>query len=420
MSVNNVPLEVTEGTITHVLIVHNVLVIQPLACKRLTETNDKPLSNWSVRVNQDNSVSSGMVTSTRNTIVSHTATLVHEVIDWSVDNNVFAIVGANVNVVVKESLPVYHLSCGIDQESVLRVHVTTFTIPVLYAIPVITFVWNITCENAHGASIGYAICKSGHCSVIVHVAPKILNDHDINSNHLRSNSSIIFTSYAGTSDVFCTKIVYEAKRSELLFAVVQDLSIKSVGIRYINVSVSLRDNNISCVYQERSASFVNTELVAHPYWFDTLVVYVITIYSVDQRSVSLLTTLQKSKLNDQLDGPINAPAIIHVLVYHVAKTIHQETAIESILTRVSHEEKLSIIIIPDSVVISGTAIFSVNTASSPATTVFPVVSATDVVSNCFVNRGESKLSDASSTKGSHTKFGPHSILEYQKSTHVFT
>jgi hypothetical protein len=62
--------------------------------------------------------------------------------------------GENVKLVNKASAHVYPLSSGTDHESVLRVPVTTFVIPVLYAIPVMTFAWNMICENSPGANTG--------------------------------------------------------------------------------------------------------------------------------------------------------------------------------------------------------------------------------------------------------------------------
>lgn len=139
---------------THVVIAPKVLVIVPLDCSKFTEINFKPLSSWSVIVNHEKGVSSGISTRTRKTRFSPTATLVHAVMVWSVDCNVLVIVGEKEKVVDKEADHVYERSSLKDQARVLHVQVTTLVIPVLYATPVITFVWKSTCENSPGKSTG--------------------------------------------------------------------------------------------------------------------------------------------------------------------------------------------------------------------------------------------------------------------------
>jgi hypothetical protein len=141
---------------------------------------------------------------------------------------------------------------------------------------------------------------------------------------------------------------------------------------------------------------------------------------VVHRSVSALVILPRFIVKDQPPEAITASAIIQVVVYQVVSCIDQETTNESILTTSSHEGKSSLIISHDKVTLSGTAIVKVKTASSPATTVLPVVSTADVVSNCFSKDGETISTELVSNTGSETKFGHPSILEKLRSTPVFT
>jgi len=133
-----------------------------------------------------------------------------------------------------------------------------------------------------------------------------------------------------------------------------------------------------------------------------------------------LITLLRSTVKDHPHEAIKASATIHVVVYQLVSCIDQEIANESILTSSNHEGKTSLIISHDKVTLSGTAIVKLKTASSQATTVLPVVSATEVVNNCFSNDGETISTELASTTGSETKFGHPSILEKLRSTPVFT
>lgn len=92
----------------------------------------------------------------------------------------------------------------------------------------------------------------------------------------------------------------------------------------------------------------------------------------------------------------------------------------SILITSSPEGKLSVIISPDKVLLSGTATVSIKTTSSPATTVLPVVSATEVDNNFFSKVGETRETEAVSIIDSETNVGHASILEKFSNNHVFT
>ena len=83
------------------------------------------------------------------------------------------------------------------------------------------------------------------------------------------------------------------------------------------------------------------------------------------------------------------------------------------------EGRLSVIISPDKVLLSGTARVTINTASSPATTVVPVVSSTDVENNCFSNVGETRETEAVSIIDSETNVGHASMLEKLSNDQVF-
>lgn len=91
----------------------------------------------------------------------------------------------------------------------------------------------------------------------------------------------------------------------------------------------------------------------------------------------------------------------------------------SILITSNPEGKLSVIISPDKVLLSGTATVRIKTACSPATTLLPVVSATEVDNNCFSKVGETRETEVVSTISSETNVGHASILEKFSNDHVF-